>query len=105
MAEENIATPIPRAIASLQRGEALTDGSTLRVRGPLTLELEQEGEFYIAKCDELNEFGYGADPTSAVQDIRNTIAEFYWSLKEDQERLGPDLTNTWQRLSELVYEV
>lgn len=78
--------------------------SRLRMREPLTLVMEQEGEFYIAKCDELNEFGYGADPIGSVQDVRKTIAELYWQLKENQDRLGSDLTKTWQRLSELVYE-
>lgn len=76
----------------------------LRMRGSLTLEMEQEGEFYIAKCDELNEFGYDYDPIGAVQDIRATIAELYWELKENQDRLGADLAQTWQKLSQLVYE-
>ena len=76
----------------------------LRMRIPLTLEMEQEGEFYIAKCDELNEFGYDYDPIGAVQDIRVSIAELYWELKENQHRLGADLAQTWRRLSELVYE-
>ncbi len=104
MTEENIAVPIPMPVVLLQCGEALTDESTLHMREPLTLQMEQEGEFYIAKCDELNEFGYGMNPIAAVQDIRNTIAELYWTLKVDQERLGSDLSKTWQRLSELVYE-
>ena len=63
----------------------------LRMRGALTLEMEQEGEFYIAKCDELNEMGYDYDPIGAVQDVRVTIAELYWGLKENQDCLGPDL--------------
>ena len=91
-------------VVTLQLGDVLTDASSLRMREPLTLQMEQEGEFYIARCDELNELGYGMDPIAAVQDIRNTIAELYWKLKEDQERLGSDLASTWQRLSELVYE-
>ena len=77
----------------------------LRMFEPVTLEMEQEGEFYVAKYDDLDEYGYGFDPISAVQDIRKTIAELYWQLKDDQDRLGPDLARTWQRLSELVYEV
>ncbi len=77
----------------------------LRMQESLTLEIEQEGEFYIAKYEELNEFGYGLDPISAVQDVRITIAELYWQLKKDRERLGSDLAKTWQRLSELVSEV
>ena len=104
MTEENIAVPIPMSVVLLQCDEALTDESTLYVREPLTLQMEQEGESYIAKWDELNELGYGMDPIAAVQDIRNTIAELYWTLKADQERLGSDLSKTWQRLSELVYE-
>ena len=76
----------------------------LRMRGTLTLEMEQEGEFYIAKCDELNEFGYDYDPIGAVQDVRVSIAELYWELKENQHRLGADLAETWRKLSELVYE-
>ena len=77
----------------------------LRMLGPVTLELEQEGEFYVARFDDLDEYGYGFDPISAVQDVRKTIAELYWQLKDDQDRLGPDLARTWQRLTELVYEV
>ena len=71
---------------------------------PVTLELEQEGEFYVAKCDYLGECGYGLDPISAVQDIRKTIAELYWQLKGDRDRLGSDMARTCQRLTELVYE-
>ena len=97
-----VALPKSSAHDQMQIGSLLDH--RLRMREPLTLELEQEGEFYIAKCDELNEFGYGTDPIAAVQDIRKTTAELYWSLKEDQERLGTDLASTWQRLSELVYE-
>ncbi len=77
----------------------------LRMSEPITLDMEQEGEYYLAKYDELDEFGYGTDPISAVQDFRKTFAELYWQLKEDEERLGPDLTKTWRRLSALVYAV
>lgn len=77
----------------------------LRMSEPITLEMEQEGEFHLAKYDVLEEFGYGTDPISAVQDFRKTIAELYWQLKEDEERLGPDLAETWRRLSVLVYVV
>lgn len=76
----------------------------LRMNGSLTLQIERDGDFYVAGCDELNEYGYGRDPISAVQDARHTIAELYWQLKAEQERLGPDLVDTWQALSALVYE-
>ena len=77
----------------------------LRMYEPITLEMEREGEFFIAKYEELDEYGYGTDPISAVQDARKTIAELYWQLKEHEERLGSDLTKTWRKLSALVYEV
>ena len=77
----------------------------LRMLEPVILDLEQEGEFYVAKCDYVDENGYGLDPISAVQDFRKTIAELHWQLKEDQDRLSPELARTWQRLNELVYEV
>ena len=77
----------------------------LRLRESVTLKMEQDDEFHVAWCEELNEYGYGPDPISAVQDARNTIAELYWQLKTEQERLGPDLANTWKKLSCLVYEV
>ena len=99
----DIVTPTAVAHTQIQIGSLLDH--RLRMLEPVTLELEQEGEFYVAKCDYLGECGYGFDPISAVQDIRKTIAELYWQLKEDQERLGSNLARTWQRLTELVYEV
>ena len=76
----------------------------LRMRRSVTLEMERGDDFYVAKCAELNEYGYGTDPTWAIEDARRAIAELYWELKENQDRLGADLAKTWQRLSELVYE-
>lgn len=77
----------------------------LRLRGVLTLDMEREGDYFVAICSDLNEFGYGNDPTRAIEDARRSIAELYWSLKESHDRLGPDLAKTWQMLSELIYEV
>ena len=60
----------------------------LRMREPINVHIEQEGEFYLAKFDDLNEFGYGDDPIQAVQDLRNTLAELYWSLQADRVLVG-----------------
>ena len=75
----------------------------LRMREVITLVLQREDEFYIARYDELNEFGYGHSPIDAVQDFRRTLGELYWSLRDNQKRLGPDLASTWGLLSALVY--
>jgi hypothetical protein len=94
--------PEPSAYEEILIGSLLD--IRLRIRGALTLKIERESESYVAKCDELNELGYGPDPSNAVQDIRLTIAGLYWRLKEDQDQLGADLAATWQRLAALVYE-
>ena len=78
--------------------------SRLRVQGTLVLNIERDGEFYIATCDQFDEYGYGTDAINAVQDARTTIAELYWELKENQGRLGSDLERTWQALSAQIYE-
>ena len=77
----------------------------LRMRLPLTINIKREDQFYVAKCEGLSERGYGTDPIIAVQDMRKNIANLYWRLKEDQPRLGQDLATTWQKLSEIVYEI
>jgi len=77
----------------------------LRLTTPVMLELEREGEFYIAKCDELEEYGYGYDPIEAVDDFRQTAAELYWTLKEEQSRLAPGMTQLWQKIQLFIEEV
>jgi hypothetical protein len=72
---------------------------------PLTLLIEQEGEFYIVQCEELKEFGYGYDPMDAVDDFRQTVSELYWALKEEQERLSPELYRIWERLTQIIHEL
>ena len=64
--------PEPSAYEEILIGSLLD--IRLRIRGALTLKIERENESYVAKCDELNELGYGPDPSNAVQDIRLTIA-------------------------------
>ncbi len=87
---------------SVQIGSLLD--SRLRMHSAVTISLEQEGPWHVAYCEDLNEFGYGTDPLSAVQDLRQTLAELYWELKSDRERLGQDLAQTWDRLSALIFE-
>ena len=76
----------------------------LYLRLPIEVEMEREGDWYIAKCAQLEEFGYGYDPMEAVDDLRQTIAELYWTLKGEQDRLAPNLTRLWAHLQEVVVE-
>ena len=76
----------------------------LILRMPIEVEIEKENETYIAKCDVFEEFGYGDDPMTSVIDLQQTLAELYWTLKEEQNRLGPYLTQIWNRLQEVILE-
>lgn len=77
----------------------------LRLLKPLVVQLEQEGECYIARCDEFDAFGYGEDPFQAVDDLRQSFSELYWTLKDSQAVLAKGLFSVWQRLREVVQEL
>jgi len=70
----------------------------------LDVELEQEGPSFIANCPNIMEFGYGESPAEAIEDLQATITELYWTLKEDVDRLGGDLLDTWEELSKVIEE-
>ena len=74
----------------------------LRLRMPIEVVMEQEGDWYIVKCEYAGEFGYGLSPLAAVDDLRLTLSELYWTLEEEQERLSPNLRDVRKRLSELI---
>ncbi len=95
--KEDLAT-----LTTFESGTLLDD--RLRLLRPLTVRIEKENEFFIAGCEYLEEFGYNHDPMSALDDLRVTIAELYWSLKEQQGRLGADLAQIWVRMKEVIAE-
>lgn len=76
----------------------------LRLRVPIRVEMEQEGAFYVAKCNEFSEFGYGKHPMSAVDDLRVTLAELYWTLRDEESNLARHVSQTWARLRGAVEE-
>ena len=77
----------------------------LRLRRPIAVTLEQEGDYFIAYCNEFEEFGYGYDSLQAVDDFRQTLSELYWSLKSDHDRLAPEMTRLWKSLSKSIDEI
>jgi hypothetical protein len=76
----------------------------LRIKGPIDAEIETEGDFYIAKCEYVIEFGYGQSPMEAIDDLRLTLAELYHVLSQERERLAPGMAETWERLREVIEE-
>ena len=87
-ADEATAVPAPVALGFLRDGR-------LRVRAAIEVAiLESDGQI-IAEAEELNEFGSGDNQAEAIIDLQHAIAELYFSLEEDKDRLGPGLEKVW----------
>ena len=70
----------------------------LRVRQPFQVTMATENEDFIAEAVEIDEFGFGKNPSSAVRDLQLTIVELYFTLKSEADRLGPDLKRVFRVL-------
>lgn len=79
----------------------LRDGR-LRVRAAIEVVIEEAEGQIIAEAEELNEFGCGDNLTEAISDLQHAIAELYFSLEEDKDRLGPGLQKVWEVLQDKV---
>lgn len=74
----------------------------LRVHLPFAVKLDTENEDYIAEVEVISEFGFGKSISEAVADLQRAIVDLYFTLEEDQNRLGPDLDSVWRTLQEMV---
>lgn len=72
---------------------------------PLTITFERENNDIVVYCEELEEFGFGTHLTEAIADLQTTIAEAYFTLKEENKRLGSDLRKLWDSLRQKVKEI
>ncbi len=77
----------------------------LHLTVPLTITFEREKENIVAHCEELDEFGFGNHLTEAIADLQAAITEVYFTLKEENNRLGPDLERIWDSLRQKIKEV
>ena len=75
----------------------LRDGR-LRLHDPLNVTIMSEDDQVVAAVEEVNEFGYGENPTDAIIDLQHVIAELYFTLEEDHDRLGKGLQAVWEVL-------
>ena len=80
---------------------SLRDGR-LRVQDPIRVKLAREDQHIIAEAVELNEFGCGANLSEALHDLQRAIVELYFTLEQDQHRLGPDLQQVWAALQRTI---
>ena len=74
----------------------------LRVNAPILVKCTKENQEIIAEAVELNEFGFGGNISEALSDLQAAIVELYFTLEQEQDRLGPDLQRTWVTLQEKI---
>ena len=80
---------------------ALRDGR-LRVVQPFRVRFSGEGSRVIAEATEVDGFGFGNNPSEALTDLQRALAGLYFSLEQEQQRLGPDLARVWKILREKI---
>ena len=91
------------ALPGIMRLGALRD-PRLRLVVPLTITFESENDDIVAYCEEFEEFGFGTHLTEAIEDLQATIAELYFTLKEENDRLGSSLKRIWDSLHQKIKE-
>lgn len=92
-----VGVPFP---AEMRLG-ALRDGR-LRVVQPFRVRFSSEGPQVIAEAPEVEEFGFGSNPSEALTDLQRALAALYLSLDEEEQRLGPDLARVWHILQRKI---
>jgi len=65
--------------------------SRLRLKAPIELKLVKSEEGIVATWEEVDEFGWGATTTDAIEDFSATITQLYFELHSSSKKLGVDL--------------
>lgn len=76
----------------------------LKLKEPLAVHLEYDKEEVVAFCYDLDIFGYGESEIEALDDLRKTILDLYYELKENKDNLGILPERIWDYLSFIVDE-
>lgn len=74
----------------------------IRIVDPFKVIFVRDDDQIVAEATEINEFGFGNDFSEALLDLQRTISELYFTLAEEQDRLGPDLQNIWAILQQKI---
>ena len=105
IAAREISNPArPLTLPARIKLESLVD-DRLRVKEGIEVVIFETEGFILAEAVELNEFGYGDDAAEAVAELRYAIADLYFSLEEDQHRLGKGLQEVWEVLQGKIEKV
>ncbi len=84
---------------------ASLDRAGLCLKEPIQIYVESSGSGYIAYSVDLDEFVTSDDEQSSISELKASIVDTYYILKEDQHRLGPLQQAHWQFLQRIVSEV
>jgi len=76
--------------------------SRLEINVPLPVTLENDGYQSIAYAPDMDIYGCGETEYEAIEDLRRSIADLYFDLKE--EKLGADLQRIFEYLRSVVVE-
>ena len=74
--------------------------SHLTLHVPISISLEYDGYQFIAYAPDLDIYGCGDSEYEAIEDLRESIVELYFDLKE--EALGSDLQKIWEYLNSIM---
>jgi hypothetical protein len=77
----------------------------LKVHTPFRVHIVPSFEGVSAHAVEIDEFGHGANRGEALDDLGKTIAELYFSLASERDRLSPDLAGVLKALEGHVAQV
>jgi hypothetical protein len=83
---------------------ALRDARLRLIQAIDIAETREDGQVAV-EAPEFNEFGWGANFTEALVDLQHALAELYWGLETERERLGPGMHALWERLREKIRRV
>ena len=81
--------------------ESLND-ARLRVKEPIAVAVFATEGFIVAEAEELSECGDGINQAAAIADLQYAIADLYFTLEADKDRLGPGLQKVWETLQNKV---
>jgi hypothetical protein len=71
---------------------------------PLSVALEYDEGQVVAYAPDLDLFGYGDTENEALDDLRCTVADLYYTLKQERGSLGPLSARVWDYLDHVIAE-
>jgi hypothetical protein len=74
----------------------------LRLVEPIPLVIKRSEKLFVVEHQEMEEFGSGATLGDALVDFGKNLAELFFRLEEDRDRLGPDLQRALQVIRRFI---